>query len=155
MSPMKMVRHVSDNPYLHKDFHGALSNAIEFLHRKYGDGSVRDYLRRFALAYYAPLRADLQRRGLIALREHWERIYRAEGGEVEFTLTPDELCLRVRACPAVQHLRIHHYDVATLFIETTRTVNQVICEGTAYDAQLEEYDPLTGRSLQVFYRRMR
>lgn len=148
-----MVRKAADNPYLHKDFHGALNVGIDYLHQRFGAEAVRDYLRRFALDYYAPLRADLQRRGLVALKEHWARIYRIEGGNVEIVQTEGELRLTVKACPAVQHLRQSNVPVAELFIETTRTVNEAICEGTSYEALLPDYDPLTGRSVQVFCRR--
>ena len=59
----------------------------------------------------------------------------------------------MHACPAILHMRRNHYKVAELFIETTRTVNEALCEGTSYETQLPEYDPLTGRSVQVFRRR--
>ena len=65
-----MTRSASDNAYLHKDFHGALSGGIEYLHSRYGDEAVREYLRQFTLSYFAPLRRQLQQRGLAALAEH-------------------------------------------------------------------------------------
>ena len=49
-----MRRTASDNVYLHKDFHGALSAGIEYLHQRYGEDAVREYLRRFTLAFHAP-----------------------------------------------------------------------------------------------------
>ena len=54
-----MRRHASDNEYLHKDFHGALSCGIEYLHEIYGEDAVRRYLHDFALSYYTPLRREL------------------------------------------------------------------------------------------------
>jgi hypothetical protein len=155
MTKEVMERRAADNPYLHKDFHGALSCGIDYLESHYGEAAVRQYLRDFALAYYAPLREALKRRGLRALKRHFESVYRQEGGEVTFTLAQDELVLRVAACPAVRHLRQHGYPVARLFHETTRTVNEALCEGTAYAADLVEYDAQTGRSVQRFYRRAR
>jgi len=50
-------------------------------------------------------------------------------------------------------MREHAYPVADLFVETTRTVNEALCEGTDYCAELVDYDPETGRSLQRFSRR--
>ena len=142
-----------DDRYLHKDFHGALSVALEYVEHHYGEEAVREYLRRFARAFYAPLTADLKRRGLVALEEHFAKVYEEEGGEVRITLSEDELRIEVDACPAVAHMRERGYPVARLFRETTRTVNETICDGTPYTAELLTYDEKTGRSIQRFHRR--
>lgn len=148
-----MRRQAADNRYFHQDFHGALSCGIEYLHTHYGEEAVRDYLREFTLAFYAPLRQALRARGLAALREHFAALYRAEGGEAAFALSADELVIRVAACPAVRHMRAHGQPVARLFHETTRVVNETLCEETPFAAELVEYDPQTGRSVQRFCRR--
>jgi len=153
MAKEVMRRSASDNEYLHKDFHGALSCGIEYLHEKFGADAVHEFLREFTQSFYAPLRADLAERGLEALREHFGKLYETEGGEVEFESSEDELVMRVAACPAVQHMRAQGYPVARLFHETTETVNNVLCEGTPFAAELVEYDAETGRSVQRFYRR--
>jgi len=146
-------RSATDNEYLHKDFHGALSTGIEYLHRRYGAEAVREYMWQFASAFYAPLIADINTRGLAALREHFQRIYEQEGGEFSITLSEDSLSLDIQGCPAVAHLRENGYPVAELFYETTRTVNEAICEGTPFQAEMLSYDPQTGRSLISFTRR--
>lgn len=148
-----MRRRSSDNVYLHKDFHGALSQGIQFIHRKYGAEAVRAYLRQFVAAYYAPLKAEIRRRGLPALKEHFEKMYRLEGGMIQLACSDDELRLEVNACPAVTHLRAHGYPVADLFIETTRTVNEALCEDTPFAAELIRYDEADGHSIQRFYRK--
>lgn len=148
-----MRRRASDNVYLHKDFHGALSAAIEYLDHNFGAEAVREYLRQFALTYYAPVRDDLRQRGLVALKEHFERIYAVEGADVDIRLTDDELVVTVPECPAVTHMRSRGYHVARLFVEATRTVNEALCEGTPFAAELVDYDPQTGGSIQRFCRR--
>lgn len=148
-----MHRQAADNIYLHKDFHGALSCGLEYLHEHYGELAVRDYLREFALTFYAPLRQKLREQGLGALKDHFEAIYRLEGATAEFELSADELIIRVAACPAVWHMRGKAYPVARLFRETTRTVNEALCEDTPFVAELVEYAPQTGRSVQRFRRR--
>ena len=145
-------RKASDNEYLHKDFHGALSVGIEYLHKNYGEQAVRDYLRRFAVTFYVPLKESIKARGLIALKEHWENIYKIEGGKIEIELSDNEMILKVSACPAVMHMRQQGYPVAELYPETTKTVNEAICEGTGFAAELLEYEAQTGRSVQRFYR---
>ena len=153
MPKQVMRRTAADNEYLHQDFHGALSAGIEYLHRRYGEQAVRDYLRQFARAYYAPLSAALRERGLGSMREHLERIYDIERGKIRVTCSQDELLLEVEACPAVMHMRQHGYLVARLFSETTSTVYEAICEGTPFAVEVLEYDQSTGRSRVRFYRR--
>ena len=148
-----MRRTAADNPYLHKDFHGALSTGIEYLHEHFGADAVRDYLRQFASAYYAPLTAAMRERGLTAMKEYLEHMYAAEGGDISLVGFDDELMLEVAACPAVTHMREHGYRVARLWSETTRTVYEAICEGTPFAVEMAEYDDATGRARVRFYRR--
>jgi len=148
-----MTRRASDNVYLHKDFHGALSAGIEYLDRRYGEESVREYLRAFTRAFYSPLIQRVKTEGLKALAEHFEKIYEIEGAEAGIKLEGDTLTVSVPSCPAITHMRKHGYPVARLFHETTRTVNETLCEGTPYRAELVEYDYETGGSIQRFSRR--
>ena len=148
-----MERRASDNVYLHRDFHGALSAGIEYLHERYGKEAVRDYLRRFTITFYSPLTARLKEEGLSVLKEHFEKIYAVEGGEIETELSVSELIISVKSCPAVTYMKKNGYPVARLFHETTKTVNESLCEGTPYAFELVEYDMQTGRSVQRFYRR--
>ena len=153
MTKEVMERNASDNEYLHKDFHGALSNGLTYLAQRYGEQAVRDYLRQFALPFYAPLTEDIKNRGLKALQEHFEKIYATEGGEIEIDFTEECMELRVKRCPAVTHMREKGYQISPLFYETERTVNKTICEGTPFEAELVEYDTETGKSVQRFSRR--
>ncbi len=155
MPKQVMRRTAADNVYLHKDFHGALSAGIEFLHRRWGAEAVREYLHQFARTYYAPLSAALRERGLAAMKEHLERTYEAEGGRITMRCSDDELLLEVEACPAVTHMRQRGYAVAELFSETTRTVYQAICEDTPFAVEVLQHDDDTGRSRVRFYRRQR
>jgi hypothetical protein len=153
MPKQTMHRTASDNVYFHQDFHGALSASIDYLQDNYGEEAVRQYLRQFANAYYAPLTASLNSRGLVAIEEHFRKIYDLEGGTVRFDLSENELRIEVDTCPAISHMRRQGYPVARLYRETTDTVNQAICDGTPFGAELVQYEEQTGRSVQRFYRR--
>ncbi len=153
MATLRIDRKASDNAYLHKDFHGALSTGLEYLRTHYGDQAVRDYLRQFTLAWYAPLTRALREKGLSALREHYDRIFTLEGGRADFQETPDELRIDVLENPAVTHMRARKYPVSPLFVETVRTVGRAICENTPFEAELVRYDDATGRYTQRFFRR--
>ncbi|MBN1553888.1 MAG: hypothetical protein JXA11_04030 [Phycisphaerae bacterium] len=153
MTKQILTRKASDNEYLHKDFHGALSVGVEYLRRRYGDDAVREYLRQFASSFYAPLKTALKERGLIAVKKHYENVYKIEGGKVEFSLSDDELILNVEACPAVTHMREKGYPVSELFHETSKSVNEAICEDSPFAFELVQYNPETGKSVQRFYRK--
>ncbi len=150
-----MRRSASDNQYLHKDFHGALSNGIEYLHDRFGESAVREYLREFTRTYFSPLIAEMRSRGLSAVADHFKQVYEIEGAQVEISLSDEQMVLRVPYCPAVRHMRENGYRVARLFHETTKTVNEALVEGSDYEAELLEYDEETGRSVQRFARRQR
>ena len=153
MTKEVMRRLASDNVYLHKDFHGALSDGLIYLEQRYGGEAVREYLRQFASAFYAPLTQAIRERGLAALQEHIERTYALEGGEVRITRSDDEMWLEVVSCPAVRHLREAGYAVAPLFGETSKTVYETICAGTPFECQWLDYDETTGRAALRFFRR--
>ena len=152
MTRRRITRKASDNRYLHQDFHGALSNAIEYLHRRYGPDAVREYLRQFTRNFYAPLRQSIRSRGLVALKNHYENVYRSEGETIHINLADDMLTIEVDRSPAVMHMREHGYAVAELFHETVRTVNEALCENTPYDSELRNYDPKTGACTMLFRR---
>lgn len=149
----RMDRRAADNKYLHKDFHGSMSIGIAYLEKQFGEEAVREYLRRFTRTFYAPLREELTRRGLPALRDHFEKLYAVEESAAHIELQDDVLTVTVEQCPAVAHLRAHGYLVARLFHETTRTVNETLCESTPYQAELLAYDSQTGAGIQRFSRR--
>lgn len=148
-----MRRSAADNPYLHQDFHMALNCGIDYLHRRYGEEAVREYLRLFTRSFYAPLIKDINDRGLTAIKEHLEHIYTLEEGRVSFNLTQDALSVEVAACPAVLHMRENGVEPDDLFVETERTVNETLATETPYAYELQEYDKDTGRSRQRYYRR--
>jgi hypothetical protein len=147
-----MDRRASDNEYLHRDFHAALSCGLDYLRDRFGAEAVIEYLRTFTFTYHAPLRDRIRREGLGALREHYEHLYRTEGAEVIFEEEGNALVMRVPVCPAVSHMRAIGRAVSDQWIETERTVNAALVEGTGYAYELSAYDPQTGGSVQVFRR---
>ncbi len=153
MPKLVMQRQAADNAYLHRDFHAALNLGIRHLREQFGTGAVRDYVREFARAYHAPLRQRLQAGDLAALAEHIRHIHAVEGADVEIELSADVLVVRVPFCPAVRHIRQLGQEPDAAFAETTRSLNEGLCEGTPFAAELLRYDPATGASVQRFARR--
>ena len=155
MPVKKMVRKAADNKYLHNDFHNILNLGIEYLREHFGDESVREYLRQFADSFYTPLKEDLKKRGLEALYNHFYEIYRVEEAldDVSFVSAKNTLMLNIKRCPAVTHMVSSGVAVSPLFLETSKTVCETICEGTEYAYELLSYNEADGASIQRFYRR--
>jgi len=150
----RIRRMASDNEYLHKDFHMALNNGLDFLEERYGPGAVVEYLRDFADTYHSVLKEDLLKRGLRAIKEYLEEIYAKEKSSIHISMNgDDELTAVVEKCPAVEHIRKNNNEPSKHYIETTRTVYKTICENTPYAFELMEYDKLSGKSKMRFFRR--
>ncbi|MFP3905203.1 MAG: hypothetical protein ACLFWB_13235 [Armatimonadota bacterium] len=146
-----MQRTAADNEYLHQDFHGALSTGLQYLQDTCGPEAVIEWLKQIADTLYAPLKEELRQRGLVAVRDYLQQLYEDEGGEVEMQLADDELRVHVRQCPAVTHMRENGYEVADMWVETTRTIYSRLTEDTRYSFELLEYDERTGETRMRFY----
>ena len=153
--PKEVMRRTSlDNKYVPKFFHGEFSAQLEYIAGRYGHEGVRRYLRQFTQSFHAPLIDDLRKRGLIALKEYFEEIYRSEEADLDAALHDDaELVVKVRECPAVRYMKEHNLPIYQMYYETAKTVGEALCEDTPYASELAEYDSNTGRSVQRFCRR--
>ncbi len=136
---------------VHKDFHGAFSYGLQFLDDHLGPDGVREFLAGLADTVYRPLVEDVRARGIAALRDHWQRVFDLEGGEIELREDGDTLELRVMRCPAISHMRDHAYTVADRFCDHTRIVNEAVCAAAGFHSQVE-YDQAAGRCVQRFWR---
>ncbi len=153
MAVETMTRRASDNAYLHRDFHGALSTGLAYLESRHGPEAVRAYVTHFARTYYAPLTHAIRDKGLGVLRDRLETVYAQEGGRIRISFTEDEMLLEVEECPAVMHMRRAGYAVAPLFFETSRTLYEAILDGTPYASEWLRHEPETGRCAVRFFRR--
>ena len=141
----------SDNQYLHKDFHGGLCYAIKYLDEKYGPDATTEYLQQVGRTYFGPLSEQLKREGLTALEEHWRRIFDLEGGDYTLEYEDDTLVLTVSSCPAVCHLKERDLLFTERFCETTKVVNDTICQAAGYGCSCE-YEPGKGKCVQKFWK---
>jgi hypothetical protein len=136
---------------VHKDFHGALSYGMQFLDDHLGQDGTRDFLSGLAASVYRPLVEDVRARGVAALRDHWRRVFELEGGEIELREDGDILELRVLRCPAIAHMKQHHYAIAQRYCEHTRIVNEAVCRAAGFECDVD-YDQSVGRCVQRFWR---
>ena len=109
-----MERKAADNKYLHRDFHKSLDLGLAYLGARYGDNGVKQYLREFTAAYYAPLISMIRLNGLKELAAHIRTIYALEEASETLRLTLDEqsLSVRVEKCPAVEHFKTIGYTAS-------------------------------------------
>ena len=141
----------SDNPYLHKDFHGALCYIIGYLDDNFGPEATVEYLEQVARTYYAPLAEELEKSGLAALERHWRKIFQIEGGEFSLRYEDGRLVLTVSVCPAIAHLKEHDWLFTERFCETTAVVNASICRAAGYECSCR-YEPGRGKCVQKFWK---
>lgn len=153
MTKHVMERRAADNEYLHKDFHAALNRGLLYLEEHFGEAAVKEYLREFSRAWHAPLREAMLREGLGAVCRHIVEAHRREGVEVRVEEGEDgDVLLHIPECPAVQHIRKLGDEPSPLFVETTTSVYEALCEETPYEFELLAYDPATGKAKLHFFR---
>lgn len=149
----KMVRHASDNKYLHRDFHGILNLGIEYLQEQYGKESVIEYLQEYTKVFHKPLIDDIKAKGLDALENYFKKIFDIEeaSGDISFEHGSGELTVIIAKCPAVSHMKKTNIAPAEMFVETTRTIGQTLAIESGLSYEMVSYDEQTGASKQKFY----
>ncbi|MCX7795755.1 MAG: hypothetical protein N2380_04470 [bacterium] len=118
------------NTKVHKDFHGALSCAFQFLEERYGKKDLQKFLERVGENCYLNLINEVKSNGLLALEEYWRRIFTLEEGIFEVERNNDSLTLKVKRCPAITHLKEVGYPIYKDFCIQTRIVNNIIARET-------------------------
>ena len=152
MAKEVMVRHASDNEYLHRDFHLFTNRGIEYLRVNFGEEHVYAYLRQFAKAYYSPLKAEIVEKGLEAVKAHFVKLYDIEKASdaLNINCKDNEMAIDIAYCPAVKYLRANNMDPSPMYVETTRTVWAEICADTKCSFELLSYDNETGAAKLIF-----
>jgi len=153
MTKQTIRQKTSDSTYYHPDFHIAFNYGLEYLHNNFGEESVREYLVQFADAYFTPLNKALRDNGLLAIKEHYEKIFRIENAIYNLTISKNELLIHLSASPAVMYIKEKGHRVSPLFRETVTTVNKEICRNTPYDCEVVEYNKENGAYQIRFFKR--
>jgi len=144
-----MDQRATDRDYLHKDFHGALADAIRYLDETYGHKATDEYLSQVGCICYAPLNDRMKREGLSALEKHLVSVFTREDGRFSIRWENGVLVLEVDQCPAVNHLVSTGRSFSPRFCQSTVHVNAAICRAAGYRAVCT-YEPGQGRCVQRF-----
>ena len=128
--------------YLHRDFHLLGDNALKYCGDNYGKDAVIDFVRHFAVAFYAPQITVFKEKGLPAVKEWLEKIYLVEeSSEVLHTdLSGNALRVVIDQCPVIAYARSLNQELSEYYIEQTRTLYDAIAEASGLKFRLERYD---------------
>lgn len=154
MAKLVMERKAADNKYLHRDFHVTGEQGIRYIGESMGDNAVVEYLTEFTYNYYKPLICDMKNRGLVAMKEHLEKIYVAEEASdaLSCAFSEDKLDVTISYCPAIRFMRSIDYTPCKWYVETTRTVYQQLATASGYGFRLDFYDEETGAAKYSFFK---
>jgi hypothetical protein len=109
------------------DFYLAINATFRFILQRLGVEGLRRYWRDLGTNYYAPVREQWKTGGLPAVAHYWRAFFDAEpGAEVTVTQTPTEVCLQVKTCPAIKHLRAQGREIVPCFCQHCHFVSEAI-----------------------------
>ena len=138
--------------YLHRDFHLLGDNAVKYCADNYGKDAVIEFLRKFAVDFYAPQIADFKTRGLVAIKDWLEKLYRIEEASkvLHTELTDKELKVTIDQCPVIAYARSLNQELSEYYIEQTRTLYDAMAAAAGFGFRLERYDA-DGAAKFVFF----
>jgi hypothetical protein len=122
---------------LHKDFHGSMNAAVEYVGSRYGREGLRSVFRATAQQVYCSIYEGLKRGDWSELVEHWRYFMEREGGDFTVAVTDDAAVMTVKTCPAMAHLRKLGMKPSEFFCDQTVLLNEAWCEGTPFEAVTE------------------
>lgn len=122
---------------LHRDFHGSMNAAVEYVGSRYGREGLRAVFKATAQDVYRSIREGLKAGDWSELVEHWQYFMEREGADYSVAVTEDAAVLTVRRCPAVAHLHKLGLTPSQFFCDQTIMLNEAWCEGTPFEAVTE------------------
>ena len=122
---------------LHKDFHGSMNAAVEYVGSRYGREGLRAVFKATAQHVYRSIHEGLKAGDWSELVEHWRYFMEREGADYSVAVTEDAAVLTVRRCPAVAHLHKLGLTPSQFFCDQTVMLNEAWCEGTPFEAVTE------------------
>jgi hypothetical protein len=122
---------------LHRDFHGSMNAAVEYVGSRYGREGLRTVFRKTAQLVYRSIYEGLKRGDWDELVEHWRYFMDREGADYSLSITDEAVVMTVKRCPAVAHLRKLGMTPSRFFCDQTILLNEAWCEDTPFEAVTE------------------
>lgn len=150
MLPTTTLPYKDTKPQGAADFYFAINATLSFVKKRLGpDGLVR-YWRELGANYYRPVTQIWQAGGFPAVAQYWRDFFAAEPGSVvEVEEGPDEVVVRVSACPAIAHLRKDNRVIVAEYCQQCFYVNQEIAEPAGLTVRVEGG---AGQCVQRFFK---
>jgi len=109
------------------DFYTAINATFRFIAHRCGREGLLRYWQELGSQYYAPVSTRWRTGGLPAVAAYWRAFFAAEpGAEVEVSELADEVCVRVKVCPAIKHLRAQGREIVPFFCQHCHFVSEAI-----------------------------
>lgn len=147
-----MDRRAGDNEYFHRDFHSGMNNGVEYLGKKFGEESVKEFFERYTENVHGRVLKAVSKEGLSAVAAFIQGTYKKEKAEdaLEICLTEDKLKVKISYCPAVKHLKETGRIVSKWYGYTTETVMETLAKTANLKFVMESYDEETGKAAYYF-----
>ena len=109
------------------DFYLAINATFRFILARFGIEGLRRYWRELGESYYLPVAERWKRTGLRGVADYWRSFFEAEpGGEVEVSESDGAVCVDVKKCPAIAHLRAQGREIVPCFCQHCYFVSEAI-----------------------------
>lgn len=120
------------------DFYTAINATFRFIFKRCGRDGLLRYWHELGTKYYAPVSQQWRAGGLQSVAEYWRAFFAAEpGAEVEVQQLEDEVCVTVKTCPAIQHLRAQGREIVPFFCQQCHFVSEAIAEPAGFTVRVQ------------------
>jgi len=126
-----------DTGEVHKDFHLAMNETIDFVLSEYGMEFLTELFRRTSQNVYRDIYNHLKNGDSGPLIEHWSYYYSREDGDFSISEQDGRIVFHVTDCPAVRHLKEKGIPVTDNFYLQVSLMNEGWSEGTPFDIATE------------------
>ncbi len=127
----------TDTGEVHKDFHLATNETIDFVLSEYGMVFLTELFRRTSQKVYRDIYSNLMDGNPRPLIEHWSYYYTREGGVFSVSEQGENVVFHVSDCPAVRHLKEKNVPVTDNFYLQISLMNKGWSEETPFEIETE------------------
>lgn len=120
------------------DFYTAINATFRFICNRFGREGLLRYWREMGTHYHAPVSQRWSQGGLQVVADHWRAFFAAEpAAEVEVTQSANEVCVKVKTCPAITHLRAQGREIVPYFCQQCYFVSEAIAEPAGFTVRVK------------------
>ena len=152
---LKLTTSPKNLKYLHREFHVSTDRGSNYVLENYGMDGLREYLAQFVAAFHVPLIADIKNRGLKAVEDYLNWLYKTEEASDALAMisAEDLLKVTVRYCPAVRYMKGRGYTPFESYEYCTSMVYEALAEQTGLGFEMKSYDHDTGAAEFCFFKK--